>query len=1526
LWFRKTIIDLRPSEETSMDVGVWLRSLGLGQYEATFRDNEIDGAVLPRLTVDDLKDLGVAVVGHRRKIMSAIEELNAASVARTDAVEGLPTQAALPVSASDGAERRPITVMFCDLVGSTSLAAKLDAEDWRNLVNAYLDEASKAVTGFGGHVLKKLGDGLMALFGYPQAQENDAERAVRAALAIQRALSDLNARHVAKGAPELSARIGLESGPVVVEATGEVFGDAPNLAARVQAEAELGSVLITLNVQRQVAGLFVAEEQSTRELKGVSQPVQLFRIVRASGGGRRGGARTLTPLVGREEELGVLTRRWERARAGEGQLLLIVGEPGLGKSRLIEEFHARLAETPHTWVEWSASQLLQNTPLHPIAEWGRLRFGSDAAAEQRFADLESTLRSIGLDPVEHAPLLAPLVDILPPPGRAANFPPEELRRRQLAAMTAWVLAGARSQPVVLAFEDLHWADPTSLDLLRAFAERGAQAPLLLVATTRPEFHAPWSLRSHHSLISLSPLDRAGVAHMVGEITARHAFSKELIEGVNERTGGVPLFVEEVTRLLVERGEQGGVQAIPPTLQQSLAARLDRLGPAREVAQIGAVLGRDFAYALLRDVAEIDEPALHASLDRLADADLLFVEGAPPQANYRFKHALIQDAAYQSLLKSRRQALHRRAAELLRDDPERAAAEPEVIGRHFTQGAVDDLAIEWWGKAGDQALRRSAFQEAIAHLSKAIEMADKGPVGSAATTTVAEQSRRLKLQTNYAQAVLWSKGFAADETRAAFERTGDLATRAELPAEGLPALFGQFLWNLLHGDIRSARQIAERFLQEAEAQGRLAEAGVGHRLVGLTSMFLGDLVEARRHLELALSTYDRERDSEARERFALDTGVAARVYLALASWLGGDLDCASQLIEEAMGLGGDLGHLPDVIHTLWYKVYIRCLRNDAESVAVDAEKLLRTSQQHGVELFVMLADVALSWARGRLGDARSGPNELRRSLAEYTSKGNRLFVPSVLALLAELESAAGDAERALALIEEGLATAQDGGQHYTDSFLHRLRGDILLDRDPDDIEPAEEAYRTAIEVAKAQEARSYQLLGSLSLAKLYQSTARPTEAHAVLVPALDGFAPTLEMPEIAEGQALLATLAESEEVKAVVVARRQRLHLQISYGQAVTWLRGYAAEETKTAFARAQELAAGIGNAAERFDVYYSQWAGCMVRGEPESARAMAESFRQDAKNEGTLPDLAAACCTAGRACLSLGDLSQARAYVEEALRICDPEWDGETRHRHGTDCESSATAYLAHVVWQFGEVEPARQLIDHAISLAVKLGHIPTLVNVYAFKTTLEMFRADAQRTLRDAETLVEIAGRNGVAWFLNFGTLCRGWARARLSDRDAGMAEMREALGKYADEGFWGFFPHFLGRLAELEAEGEEAEAALAHVDEAVTLARRTGERWTDALLHRIHGDILLKADSGLLVRAEDAYRAAISIARDRGARGFGLQAALRLAKLYRSTGRSAEAHAVLAPALQGFAPTLELPEIGEALELMATIEANAQ
>jgi class 3 adenylate cyclase len=743
------------------EVADWLKTLGMSEYAERFADNDIDFTILGDLTDQDLEKIGVGSLGHRRKLLRAIAELASAPatapVAPPAAAPVMEPATAVPiataarpplVSAAPEAagERRHVTVMFCDLVDSTGIAAKLDAEEWRDLVGAYLDAASTAVTELGGKVAKKLGDGLMALFGYPVAQENDAERAVRAALAIQRALAELNRKNANTGKPALAARIAIESGPVVVDASGEVFGDVPNIAARAQALAEPGAVVVTARVQRQVAGLFVAEERGRHELKGVPEPVILFRLVRASGGGRRAGQRHLTPLVGRDEEMAMLMRRWERARQGDGQLVTIVGEPGLGKSRLIEEFHTRLRDVPHTWVEWSCSQLLQNTPLHPIAEWGRMRFGgTDVPAERRLADLENTLTLIKLDPAENVQLLAPLLDMPLPKERVLTLAPEELRRRQFAALTGWTIASARVQPLVLAFEDLHWADPTTLEVLRGLAERGALAPLLIVATARPEFRSPWSIRSHHGTISLTPLDRSQVRDMVAELSARHALPRDVMEDVAARTGGVPLFVEEVTRLLLERGgEQGGIHAIPPTLQQSLTARLDRLGSAREVAQIGAVIGRDFSYNLLREIAGIGDAPLQAALEKLADADILLVQGLPPASDYRFKHALIQDAAYENLLKSRRQALHRRTGEVLRDQfAATAAAEPELLAHHFTQAGMTEAAVEWWGTAGQRSLARSALVEAAEQLKRALDQTTTLP------TTPASRREEIKLEVAFA---------------------------------------------------------------------------------------------------------------------------------------------------------------------------------------------------------------------------------------------------------------------------------------------------------------------------------------------------------------------------------------------------------------------------------------------------------------------------------------------------------------------------------------------------------------------------------------------------------------------------------------------------------------------------------------------------------------------------------------------------------------------------------------------------------
>ena len=1220
------------------------------------------------------------------------------------------------------------------------------------------------MTELGGHVLKRLGDGLMALFGYPHAQENDAERAVRAALAIQRALSELNARNRGK-APELAARIGLESGPVVVDATGEVFGGAPNVAARVQAAAEPGSVLITLNVQRQIAGLFVAEEQGARELRGVAEPVELFHIVRASSGRRRGGARAMTPFIGREEEVSLLARRWESVGAGEGQLVLIVGEPGLGKSRLMEEFHARLAETPHTWVEWSASQLLQNTPLHPVAEWGRLRFGADAPAEQRLADLESTPRLIGLDPAEYAPLLAPLVDIPLPPAREAAFAPEELRRRQLAALVAWVLSGARSQPVVLAFEDLQWADPTSLDLLRALAERGGQAPLFLIATSRPEFRPSWGMRAHHSAISLAPLKRAQVYQMVGELASRHALPKDVIEGVSERTGGIPLFVEEVTRLLLERGTEGGTQAIPPTLQQSLAARLDRLGFAREVAQIGAVLGREFAYPLLRDVAEFEEAALQASLERVAEADLLFVEGAPPQATYRFKHALIQDAAYESLLKSRRQALHRRAAELLCGQPERAEAEPEVVAHHFAQAGLDDLAIEWWGKAGDQALRRSAFQEAIAHLGKAIAMADKGAAGTAAGAS----GERARLHADYANALIPARGYGAPETTEAFAKARESeAGNKDAPAR-LAADYGLWVGSIARFELSAARTYAAAFLRDVEARPDSPEVGVAHRVMGTTHWVAGEYREAQDHLECALALFEPGRDDDLAFRFGQDAGVAAMVNLAFTLWPLGEVERALSFLGDAEARTASITHVGTLAYTKWQAAIFELLRGDQARAASNAVELARLAREHNLPMWRAFGLFLEGMARAEGRRLSEGLDDMRRGVELLREQNFLTFDGLVKIALAEAEARAGDVDRALAVLDEALATSERIGHRAFDAELHRTRGEKLLRRDPANPTPAEEAFHTALAVAKQQGTRSFELRAALSLAKLYQSTGRPADAHAYLAPALEGFSPTAEMPEIAEAQALLAALAETEEVKAAEAHRQRRLALRTAYGQAMMWAKGFSAEETRAAFLRATELTAKTDNFTDRFAAGHFEWSFAYLRGELRSARELELSFLKEAEDRGRVVEAGVARRGLALACYQAADFLEARIHCERALEACDAESERETQERFQDATAPLVLSVLAVTMWQSGEVARARELIEQANRRASELGHAPSMAHPLLWKSHLEILRGDPAAALIAAEALQGLGQERGLPVWRTLAELTVAWANGRLHHAAAG-------------------------------------------------------------------------------------------------------------------------------------------------------------
>ncbi len=583
--------------------------------------------------------------------------------------------------------------------------------------------------------------------------------------------------------------------------------------------------------------------------------------------------------------------------------------------------------------------------------------------------------------------------------------------------------------------------------------------------------------------------------------------------------------EEVTRLLLERGEQGDIHAIPPTLQQSLTARLDRLGPAREVAQIGAVIGRDFSYSLLRAVVEMADAPLRTALERLAEADILLVQGVSPESGYRFKHALIQEAAYENLLKSRRQALHRRVAEILRDRfADTAAAEPEALAHHFTQAGLTDAAIEWWGKAGDQTLRRSAFQEASSHLGKAIEMADKAGDGAPrAAPAVASASQRLKLQTDYGKAMMWSKGYGAAETKAAFSRASELAVGAAA-AERFPAYYGVWVGRLLRGELASAKETAEIFLREANTEGRKTEAAVASRILGMTCLWQGYFVEARAHLENALKIYDPERDREVKFLYGFDLGASASAQIALTYWLLGEVGRAQERVEEAVARAAESAHEPTLANTYFLKALLEMLRDDAAAARRAAETVVELGRKLEMALMVAEGAVCSAWARARFGHSNSGTTELRQAIAVYSGQGNRAYMTLFQGELAALEAEREGAEEALALIDEALALARETGERLSDAFLHCLRGEILLKRDSANTAPAEKAFLTAIAIAQQQKARSFELRAAMSMAGLWRDQGKGEKALELLAPVYGWFTEGFDTLDLKEAKALLDELA------------------------------------------------------------------------------------------------------------------------------------------------------------------------------------------------------------------------------------------------------------------------------------------------------------------------------------------------------------------------------------------------------------------
>ena len=778
-----------------MDIVVWLRSLGLGKYEAAFRDNEIDESVLPNLTAEDLKELGVTALGHRRKLLDAIAALRSDTTAPAPSADPTTTSGAPSASPEDRAERRQVTVMFSDLVGSTALSARMDPEDLREVISAYQKCVAETVQRFGGFVAKYMGDGVLIYFGYPQAHEDDPERAVRAGLELVAAVGALKTH-----AP-LQTRVGVATGLVVVGdligsgASQEqaIVGETPNLAARLQAVAEPNGVIIAQSTRKLVGNLFELEDLGTQSLKGISGPVRAWAALRPASVESRFEAlhgSGLMDLVGREEELEILLRRWSRAKSGQGQVVLLSGEPGIGKSRLTAALLERVADEPHTRLRNFCSPQHTDSALYPtIGQIERAAgFRHDDDAQAKLEKLDALLAQSSTSPHDAALLVEMLS--LPNDERypALELTPPERRQKTLEALVLQIAALARQNPVLMIFEDAHWADPTSLELFGRIIDKIPNLRALLIVTYRPEFDPPWIGRSHVAALTLNRLGDREIAAIIDGVTGNKLLSPSVRQDIIERTDGIPLFVEEMTKAVLEAESEGDARKtaasvpssglnVPASLHASLMARLDRLGPAKEMAQIGAAIGRGFSHTLLTAVARKPEPEVASALNRIIDAGLLFRQGSPPQASYLFKHALVQDAAYGTLLREPRRSLHSRIVETLESQFEEIAENrPELLARHCTEAGLTEKAAALWGKAGQRSLDRSALAEAVTQLTRALDQ-----IATLAGTPVLRRNQ-IKLQVGLMNTLMHTKGHAAHETRAAAERARLLIENAQALGE------------------------------------------------------------------------------------------------------------------------------------------------------------------------------------------------------------------------------------------------------------------------------------------------------------------------------------------------------------------------------------------------------------------------------------------------------------------------------------------------------------------------------------------------------------------------------------------------------------------------------------------------------------------------------------------------------------------------------------------------------------------------
>jgi class 3 adenylate cyclase/predicted ATPase len=1126
-----------------MDIVVWLRSLGLGKYEAAFRENEIDETVLPNLTAEDLKDLGVSIVGHRRKILDGIAALREDASGKVPSSD-IATSGALRAYPEDRAERRQVTVMFSDLVGSTALSARMDPEDLREVISAYQKCVAETVQRFGGFVAKYMGDGVLVYFGYPQAHEDDAERAVRAGLELVAAVDGLKAH------TPLQARVGIATGLVVVGdligsgASQEqaIVGETPNLAARLQSVAEPNSVVIAESTRRLVGNLFELEDLGAQNLKGNEAPVRAWAALRPSSVESRFDAfhaTGLTELVGREEELELLLRRWSKAKSGEGQVVLLSGEPGIGKSRLTAALLERIAAEPHTRLRYFCSPQHTDSALYPvISQMERAAGFAHADTGQLKLDKLDAVLALASTSKQDAALFAEMLS-LPNDGRypVLELTPHKRRQKTLEALTAQVEALSRYNPVLMIFEDVHWTDPTSLEALGRTTDRLRTLPVLLIVTFRPEFEPPWIGRPYVTALNINRLGDREIAAMIDSVKGNKLLFGSIRQDIIERTDGIPLFIEEMTKAVLEAGGEEAAQqavsavpspagAVPASLHASLMARLDRLGAAKEVAQIGAAMGREFSHALLAAVARKPKAELRSALDSLVRAGLLFRQGMPPNATYLFKHALVQDAAYGTLLREPRRALHARIAEILESQfGEIAENQPELLARHCTEAGLIGKAASLWGKAGQRSLERSALVEATAQLTHALEQ-----IASLPGTPVLRRDE-IEFQVGLANALMHAKGYAAPETQAAAERARLLIEQAEgfgePPKDPLllfSVLYSNWVANYVafNGDV--VRELAAQFLSLAEKHGTTAPLMIGHRLMGMSLADTGNVAEGRAHFDQAIALYDPAQHRPLATRFGQDVWVAILSYRSLALWALGYPEAALADSERQLKDARQIGHAATLMYALDHSSLTHILRGNYAAAKAEAIEVVALADEKGAMLWKAGGMAFQGCVLALTGKASDAVHMISSGISAWRSTGATVWVPLYLTHLAGAYADLGQFDDAWRGIREAMTMIETAKESVWEAEVNRVTGQIALKSPEPNAAKAEAYFGRALAVARQQQAKSWELRAAMSMARLWRDQSKVQQARELLAPVYRWFTEGFDTRDLKDAKALLDELA------------------------------------------------------------------------------------------------------------------------------------------------------------------------------------------------------------------------------------------------------------------------------------------------------------------------------------------------------------------------------------------------------------------